>query len=103
MRDMLEPGDPTEDAKAGRADDAQPGIPRLIGAAFKRERKRTERLFNELVATVSAEIGRIFARAPRRRTCTPRRALRISLAISGKESETFFKNSRLSILNGVLY
>jgi len=56
---MLEPGDPTEDATAGRADDAQPGIPRLIGAAFKRERKRTERLFNQLVAAVSAEIGRM--------------------------------------------
>ena len=56
---MLKSGDPAEDAKVGQADDAQPGIPRLIGAAFKRERKRTERLFNELLVDIKAEIGRM--------------------------------------------
>jgi len=49
--------DPTEDRNADGHDGAQSGIPRLIGAAFKRERRRTEKLLDGLLFSLKMEIG----------------------------------------------
>ena len=54
---MTIPREPTEERNADDRDGVQPGIPRLIGAAFKRERRRTKELFDALRLAVGAEIG----------------------------------------------
>ncbi len=42
------------------------GFPRLIGAALKRERKRTEQLLDELRGAISAEIAQMEERVQRK-------------------------------------
>jgi len=59
---MSTPHDPIENGKAHRTDDDVTRLPGLIGAAFKRERKRTEKLFDGLLLAVSNDIARLESR-----------------------------------------
>jgi len=49
--------DQLQEGTAYEGESAGPAIPRLIGAALKRERKRTREMFDEFLLAVKAEIG----------------------------------------------